>query len=1804
MSDSEHRSDRSPRDEGTDEPVAEQPTDQTLHALLSRAHRPPRMRPLARARILARLKASRRPVGGGRAEVGMVRRVARKFRSATGLGVALAAAAAVALVISFGLQSASPTTHRNDGYGPRRVVLTDGTSLVLDRDSEVEVLATRRVRLVRGRALLDVVRAEDPLVVETKHGRAVVLGTRFVLEDTGDQTRAAVARGRVKIESEEGSALLRPGDEGILRPGEAPAVQSAQRLTYLTDWARAAMVAEQDADSSPVRNGTLVAREPRWDREWPLEMRDLTIDVRVEGGVARTTIDQTFFNHVDRQLEGRYSFPLPSDAAISRLAMYVDGRLVEGGIVERQRGRDIYESIVYRRRDPALLEWMAGNLFRVRIFPLPARQEKRIILSYTQALPRLYDTDQLVVPIPAIDVPVRRVSFRAVVAGGAGSPIVSRSHPIQVTTEGDDQVATFEAQHHRIGDDFLLTLRKDRGGKPAVASYEAGADSYLMARIQPEIPAAPRTYRSRRWVVLYDTSASRDGAARTAQAYLLARLLGELDEEDQLTVLAFDTTQRALPGGMQRIGDLDVERVRAFLEAEGRDRVGGTDLAGALKAALDGDTGGADDPPYLLYLGDGIAPGPDQSLPALRSLVEGRAVFVGVAVGDQVDETRLRGLADTTGGFFMAVNQGDDLAWRAFDLVAALNTPRLVEVKATLIDDGGRPIAGAQAHAPSQVAGGEDVVVVAKLPAGQPVAQVKLTAKLDGEPWSRSLAVISPTKGARYLPRLWARRQIGALQLDDGAAHEKEITELGMDHFLVTPHTSLLVLENDAMYRQFRVNRGSPDSWARYPAPQAIPVKVEPRGGAATDRLPVGSILLRTPRRILADPRSPVTGTTGTGTGAGFGGGGRRANRWGGDLLDRRAGEIVTALEELESAGPETDFLMSGPRTAFDRKVVNTRSSWEADPAWVGVPMAAASAAPMPMATMAPQAGPPLARGSQAAFGAGKAKPRRTRQARAAARLLGADLPLGAPRSSLAAVEQTVTRLSHEVFRQPRAQQGRYYGGTLGSGLRPAALQWPRDPGLDDLSEWVPALLTDPVDGERELLLAEQAVGRRGSVAEPARDLLAQARAAHKPGHYRTSQGGTLTVDADGRFVIEQRSSTGLNERLVYDGSDLHSFYPELGLAVQRTVAPAELAVLAAHAPFALPGPARLEAGYHVSRPADRTLRFTPLGGGPEAATELDLDESLRVVAWRRGDAALRFERQRQRLSIVTARGTRVALDVLPKATASMDTTLPGEWIRIRLPARDPAYWEQRIGDTAPGSAEWLDGQRQRLAALAALGKRAELWQVLQTIHQQQGAITRGELVLASGGLRHADARALEKMIEGWPDDDPVARHARAVQRLASKGTLASFEQTAEKLPDGLVGMLASYRILLETISQGDSKASLGRYGAFAARGGYAPLRYVAAHRLSSQWAWREPEAALAMWDDVARLPPFELVAGFQAAAVLEQAGRHDAAASRLERLYEQADQDRTYPSVNWTVRNTFASSSGGLARWRHFLAQRGTRLLETKDPRALLALLEAAQVDGAGQETAAVLETLAAIEVDDPGVAMALATQLRRLDQSRRAWTLLERHFEGPEASAVLMHATDLAAAEGRYQEAAKLLALALDAMTRGVPLGRMRQIYQHQFDLYLRASDGMGATEALQAALAVAARWRRDDPDNSTIDRKCAAALYDRGQAARGWRQLSSIIERHPAEGAAYGEVADFLEQHGQLRRAQTIWQQASEVEPTNPSWLLRLAQTRITLGDRAGGKELLQRIDQGDWQERFSDTVATARRLLEPLDSAASR
>src|SRR5262249_53426168 len=138
--------------------------------------------------------------------------------------------------------------------------------------------------------------------------------------------------------------LVTAGQE--LAPG-ARTVSVARRASHVLDWTRDLMAEAESplVPASKFAGGALIAVDAQ-GQEAKLSLRKFQVDVHIEDGFARTTIDQTYFNHAPWRLEGTFYFPLPPDASLSRLAMYVDGQLMEGGMAERDYARQVYERIL------------------------------------------------------------------------------------------------------------------------------------------------------------------------------------------------------------------------------------------------------------------------------------------------------------------------------------------------------------------------------------------------------------------------------------------------------------------------------------------------------------------------------------------------------------------------------------------------------------------------------------------------------------------------------------------------------------------------------------------------------------------------------------------------------------------------------------------------------------------------------------------------------------------------------------------------------------------------------------------------------------------------------------------------------------------------------------------------------------------------------------------------------------------------------------------------------------------------------------------------------------------------------------------------------------------------------------------------------------------------------------------------------------------------------------------------------------------------------------------------------------------
>ncbi len=122
------------------------------------------------------------------------------------------------------------------------------------------------------------------------------------------------------------------------------------------------------------------------EREKTVKLSKLKISSVVENGVAKTRYDMHFYNDLDRDLEAELQFPLADGQTISYFAMDVNGEMRPGVAVEKVKARIAYEATVRQGIDPGLIEKTQGNNFKLRVFPVPAKGTKHIVIEYMHEL--------------------------------------------------------------------------------------------------------------------------------------------------------------------------------------------------------------------------------------------------------------------------------------------------------------------------------------------------------------------------------------------------------------------------------------------------------------------------------------------------------------------------------------------------------------------------------------------------------------------------------------------------------------------------------------------------------------------------------------------------------------------------------------------------------------------------------------------------------------------------------------------------------------------------------------------------------------------------------------------------------------------------------------------------------------------------------------------------------------------------------------------------------------------------------------------------------------------------------------------------------------------------------------------------------------------------------------------------------------------------------------------------------------------------------------------------------------------------
>ncbi|HZD56368.1 MAG TPA: VIT domain-containing protein, partial [Anaerolineales bacterium] len=543
----------------------------------------------------------------------------------------------------------------------------------------------------------------------------------------------------------------------------------------------------------------------------PLPMKQLVIrnhrvSVTIQDQVAVTHVDQVFYNPNDWTIEGIYVFPLPVGAAVNAFTLWIDGKPVQGHVLDADQARQTYEDIVRTMRDPALLEYVGQGAVQASIFPIPAQGERRVELEYTQVLSAENGLLRYVYPLNTEKfsaLPLEEVSINLDVR--AASPIravYSPSHQIAVSREGDYHVrAGYEAKNVLPDADFALYYSIGASQAFHLLTYRDPNEPdgffllMLAPRVEQETASIPKDV-----ILVLDRSGSMEGEKFRQAQEALSYILSHLNSQDRFNIITFSTGVDSYAGDLRPA----VEANEAISWVNRFSAEGSTDINRALlEAAAVADN---QRPVYLIFLTDGLPTegvvDSQQILDNLAAAASGNLRLFAFGVGYDVDTFLLDSLAQAHHGSSTYVMPDERLDEILSAFYAKISTPMLTNLS---LDFGDLEIYDLFPDPLPDLFAGSQIIGVGRYRQGG-TTDVILRGEVNGTIQTfRYAQQIFTTEGRAdaslsVLPRLWATRKIGhllnkvRLQGPDEETVD-QIVHLSIRYGIVTPYTSYLVTE-------------------------------------------------------------------------------------------------------------------------------------------------------------------------------------------------------------------------------------------------------------------------------------------------------------------------------------------------------------------------------------------------------------------------------------------------------------------------------------------------------------------------------------------------------------------------------------------------------------------------------------------------------------------------------------------------------------------------------------------------------------------------------------------------------------------------------------------------------------------------------------------------------------------------------------------------------------------------------------------------------------------------------------------------
>ncbi|MCX5797107.1 MAG: VIT and VWA domain-containing protein [Elusimicrobia bacterium] len=533
---------------------------------------------------------------------------------------------------------------------------------------------------------------------------------------------------------------------------------------------------------------------------------------RVDGTVADQTADLsfdiTFHNPTQQRLEGVLLIPIPADTVLSGFTMTVNGHKMNGELLESDKASAIYQGIVNRMRDPALLELVGERLLRAKVFPIEPSGDISVHIGLTQLLHKSGELVSLNIPVKSarmLQGQAGRASVRLKLSTTA--PLRTLYTPLsgaQIRRIGDRQaeVSYEESSQHPAADlDLFFSMRSDPLAASLLAYKEDGEDGFFMLNLSPRLQAQGAA-TPKDIVFVLDRSGSMEDDGKMGQARkALSYCIGRLSAEDRFAVVDFATDANTFATGLVAASAANKARAKRYVE--GISAAGSTNIEGALEETFKFLRRGEGRLPMVFFITDGLPTvGATDVNELLRRAHERNASLnarlFAFGVGSDVNTLLLDKLAADNRGSRDYVAPGEDIEGKVSGLYQKVAKPALTDVR---VDWQGLEVKELYPRPVTDLFYGSELVLMGRY-RDHGKGSLVVTGRMAGRAARFVFPVELPATADRaFLPKLWAgmkvAHELDAMRLSGAADQETiaSIVKLAKKYGIVTPYTSYLIAE-------------------------------------------------------------------------------------------------------------------------------------------------------------------------------------------------------------------------------------------------------------------------------------------------------------------------------------------------------------------------------------------------------------------------------------------------------------------------------------------------------------------------------------------------------------------------------------------------------------------------------------------------------------------------------------------------------------------------------------------------------------------------------------------------------------------------------------------------------------------------------------------------------------------------------------------------------------------------------------------------------------------------------------------------